>query len=322
VLTWNERMAAITGVPADTALGGPVSALPPPWGSLFSRFLDSQSSRLTRQRAVIGGRTRWLNVHRETLTGEAGEDTGAVLLVEDLTEQQTLEAELAHSERLASIGRFAAGVAHEIGNPLTGITSLAQNMRVGAAPELQDDVREILEQSQRINDIVKSLLSFSHSGGEERRRERFPVAPCVAEAVRLVRLSQTGRAIRFEEHVPAGLMLEGERARILQVLVNLLINAADASAPGSRVEIHAQAAADSVELRVRDYGSGIAEGLRERVFEPFFTTKAPGQGTGLGLPLAYSIAREHGGTIQLDSTIGQGTTFTLRLPAARGTEAA
>jgi PAS domain S-box-containing protein len=322
VLTWNERMAAISGVPADTALGGPVGALPPPWGSLFSRFVASQASRLSRQRAVIGGRTRWLNVHREVLSGDDGTDAGAVLLVEDLTEQQTLEAELAHSERLASIGRFAAGVAHEIGNPLTGITSLAQNMRVGAGAELQEDVREILAQSERINEIVKSLLSFSHSGGEERRRERFALAPCVAEAVRLVRLSQTGRAIRFEEQVPADLMLEGERARILQVLVNLLINAADASSPGSRVEIHARAAGDAVDLRVSDHGSGIPEGLRERVFEPFFTTKAPGQGTGLGLPLAYTIVREHGGTIHLDSAVGRGTTFTLQLPAARGTEAA
>jgi PAS domain S-box-containing protein len=319
VVIWNERMAAISGLAPQQVLGASVASLPPPWAGVFARLLDSTETRLVRHRAVIGERTRWLNVHREAVAADEGAtEAGTVLLVEDLTDQRRLEAELAHSERLASIGRFAAGVAHEIGNPLTGITSLAQNMRAETAdPALQAGADEILEQGRRIGQIVKSLLSFSHSGDEWRRRERFPLAGCVDEAVRLVRLSQTGRSIAFEPDIAAGIELEGERGRLLQVLVNLLINAADASAADGRVQILAEVAAGWLTLRVRDYGAGIPEHLHERVFEPFFTTKDPGRGTGLGLPLAYGIVREHGGAIHLDSAAGRGTTFTLRLPGAR-----
>jgi PAS domain S-box-containing protein len=319
VLIWNERMAAISGLAPAQVLGASVAALPQPWGSVFTRLLDSAETRLVRHRAVIGGRTRWLNVHHEAVAAEEGTtEAGTVLLVEDLTEQQRLEAELAHSERLSSIGRFAAGVAHEIGNPLTGITSLAQNMRAESSdPAQQEGAQQILEQGLRIGEIVKSLLSFSHSGDELRRRVTFLLGPWVDEAVRLVRLSQTGRGIRFEPGVAPDIELDGERGRLLQVLVNLLINAADASAADGRVQILADVEAGWLTLRVRDFGSGIPEHLHDRVFEPFFTTKDPGRGTGLGLPLAYGIAREHGGTLQLDSTPGRGTTFTLRVPGAR-----
>lgn len=209
-----------------------------------------------------------------------------VILVEDLTDLQTLEAELAHSDRLASIGRLAAGVAHEIGNPLTGIDSLAQNLKYETDPEIiRQSIEQILTQTHRISDIVQSLISFSHAGSRtDRPVAVFRLHDCVAEAIRLVQLSHAGKQLKYANDVPDDLEIKGDRQRLLQVFVNLLNNARDASRPGDTIEVHATTGETQVEILVIDQGTGIPEELLDRVFDPFFTTKQPGEGTGLGLP--------------------------------------
>ncbi|WP_051362360.1 sensor histidine kinase [Solimonas soli] len=316
VLLWNERMATITQLPADAVLGARIAELPAPWPVLFAQLIEAGTPHLYKQQALLAGHTRWLNLHKEEVR-EAGSDTsGLVLLVEDLTEQQRLEAELAHSARLASIGTLASGVAHEIGNPLTGISCIAQNLRDEDDPlEREQGLDDILQQSKRISDIVQSLLSFARSSPAD-TRNRLALATLVDEAIRLVRLSRSGRDIRFANAVPATLSVDGDGARLTQVFVNLLANAADASPPDGRVEIRAAQGAASVTVEVQDWGAGIAAELQDRIFEPFVTTKEPGRGTGLGLPLVFRIVADHGGSIGVDSRPGHGTTFTLRLPVA------
>ncbi|PPE73831.1 histidine kinase [Solimonas fluminis] len=319
VTIWNERMAELSGLPADAVLGSRVDQLPAPWARLFGDFLESAQQHRYKLQLALDGKRRWLNLHKEDIgAGVDDAAAGLVLLVEDLTEQQQLEAELAHSARLASIGTLASGVAHEIGNPLTGITCVAQNLRdEDDAAERQYGIEEILKQSRRISDIVQSLLTFARPAVQESRTlVRLDLAALVVEAIRLVRLSPTARDIAFDSRLAPELWIEGDPARLTQVLLNLLGNAADASPPGGRVEIRAARGAGSVTLEVQDWGSGIPEALRERVFEPFFTTKDPGRGTGLGLPLAYRIVSDHGGSIGVDSREGAGSTFTVRLPAA------
>lgn len=317
VLIWNDRMAELSGLPADRVLGARVRDLPLPWSALFSDFIHSEAQHRYKLQARVEGRNRWLNLHKEVIGDGDASASSLALLVEDLTEQQQLEAEVAHSARLASIGTLASGVAHEIGNPLTGITCIAQNLRDEDDPdERRQNIEDILAQSRRISDIVQSLLSFARPTLEERTLTRLELTPLVDEAIRLVRLSRSGRDIRFDNRVPRALWIEGDPARMTQVLLNLLANAADASQPGGRVEIRAARGAGSVTLEIQDWGSGIPEALRERIFEPFVTTKEPGQGTGLGLPLVYRIVSDHGGSISADSQEGAGTTFTLRLPAA------
>ncbi|MDM4770327.1 sensor histidine kinase [Solimonas sp. SE-A11] len=319
VTIWNERMADLSGLPADAVLGSRVDQIPAPWNRLFGDFLESAQQHRYKLQLALGGKRRWLNLHKEDIgAGIDDAAAGLVLLVEDLTEQQQLEAELAHSARLASIGTLASGVAHEIGNPLTGITCVAQNLRdEDDAAERQYGIEEILKQSRRISDIVQSLLSFARPAIQDARTlVRLDLAALVVEAIRLVRLSPHARDIVFDSRLAPELWIEGDPARLTQVLLNLLGNAADASPPGARIEIRAARGAGSVTLEVQDWGSGIPEALRERVFEPFFTTKDPGRGTGLGLPLAYRIVSDHGGSIAVDSREGQGTTFTVRLPAA------
>lgn len=315
VRLWNQRLTTLSGLSEDGVLGRRVEDLPPPWADLLASFLSVADTHLYRVELALTGGRRWLNLHKEAIGFEPG-DAGSVVLLEDLTEQRLLEAELAHSERLASIGSFAAGVAHEIGNPLTGISSLAQNLKLDAhSPDLRAGIDEILQQSRRIQQIVGTLLTFSHGGERPAPTpQRFALADCVAEAVRLARLAGAGNRLHFAVDVPAEVEIVAERPRLLQVLVNLLTNAADASPPGATVEIQARRDGDGVRLTVTDHGCGIPETLRERVFEPFFTTKAPGRGTGLGLPLVYRIVRDHGGDVWLDSTPGRGTRVSLRLP--------
>src|SRR5208283_4204652 len=150
---------------------------------------------------------------------------GPVLLVEDLTERKALAAQVAHQDRLASVGRLAAGVAHEIGNPLTGIACLAQNLaREAGSAEQRDRLALILRETQRIDTIVRVLLGFSHAGTIHAvpRTERFEAHEALGEAITLVQLSRQAKRVTCHNRVPTGLLLDGDRQRLLQVFVNLV----------------------------------------------------------------------------------------------------
>jgi signal transduction histidine kinase len=249
------------------------------------------------------------------MQAEAGSRTGLVMLLEDLTDLENLEAELAHSDRLASIGRLAAGVAHEIGNPVTGIASLAQNLREERDPSvIEESIEAILDQTRRISSIVQALMNFSRSGSVGGDYQGFTLNEVVEEAISLVRLTRKGKQVECSNRCPPQLQLVGDRQRLSQVLVNLLTNAYDASRPGDEVEIFAFEKQDRVQLEVMDQGRGIPEQVRESIFEPFFTTKKPGEGTGLGLSLVHKIIQEHNGEIEVDSVPGLGTRVVIRLP--------
>jgi len=236
-----------------------------------------------------------------------------------MTETQLLEEELVHSERLASIGRLAAGVAHEIGNPVTGIACLAQNLKYDTdnAESLQT-ADEILKQTQRISRIVQSLVNFSHTGARG-QPESMLLSPCVDEAIHLLALNKGARPVQFINRCAAGTGIIADDQRLLQVFVNLLSNARDASADHAQVEIECAQVDALVHITVTDQGSGIAREHIDRVFEPFFTTKEPGQGTGLGLAMVYSIVEDLHGHIDIESPVAEhnrGTRIHVWLPAA------
>ncbi|HEU0196950.1 MAG TPA: ATP-binding protein [Nevskiaceae bacterium] len=311
---WNERLARLAGISETEVLGTSVTQLPAPWRTLLTDFLDSREQHLYKAEARVGERTMWLNLHKETVAPQSP-PLLRVVLVEDLTARRTLEAELAHSERLASIGTFAAGVAHEIGNPLTGISSVAQNLRLdNDDAAVHRDADAIVEQCHRIRGIVQSLLSFSHAGDARITATDFEFEGLAREAVSLARLSIGGSHLHFDLDLPPALVVHAERPRLLQVLVNLLTNAVDASPAGSHICLGARAVRAGAELWVEDHGCGIPQDLRDRVFEPFFTTKGVGRGTGLGLSLVYGIVRDHRGHVRINSAVGAGTRVTVQLP--------
>ena len=321
VVIWNLAMEVMTRVKASQALGHQVDALPAPWGRLLAGFAAASDDHLHHQEVAGAVRPQWFNLHKAQVLDPDPElrgdrtETGLVMLLEDLTDLETLESELAHSERLASVGRLAAGVAHEIGNPVTGIASLAQNLRAEPLPETaRSGIEEILQQTRRIANILGTLMNFSRSGAPGQTCERFRLHDSIDDAIRLVRLTHHAKQVSCNNLCPAELELCANRQQLSQILVNLFTNACDASRPGDRVEIFAFAADGWLQLEVQDQGSGIPEHLRERVFEPFFTTKLPGEGTGLGLSLVYKIVEDHGGTVEIDSVPGTGTRAVIRLP--------
>ncbi|MEJ2576880.1 MAG: ATP-binding protein [Gammaproteobacteria bacterium] len=295
VVMWNNVMESLSGLRSRKAAGVPLEDLPEPWGGLLAGFARAPDSHMYRLELTVGGQRRWFNLHKAAyadpgLAREATASPGLVMLIEDLTDLENLEAELAHSDRLASIGRLAAGVAHEIGNPVTGIASLAQNLRHETDDQvLRQSVEDIIEQTRRISGILRTLTGFSRGGRHLHRRETFPLREAIEESIRLVQLTQQGRDIHFDADCAPEISLSGDRQQLTQVLVNLLTNAGDASRAGDRVALMARVATGQAVIEVMDRGEGIPADLQQTVFEPFYTTKPTGRGTGLGLSLAHKI---------------------------------
>jgi len=320
VVIWNRALEHLSGLSAHDAVGARLDALPGPLPASVRTFVSGAASQ-EEVHVQTGGSERAFSLSRSQVRepgSTTGETAGVVVLVEDLTERKLLASQVAHQDRLASVGRLAAGVAHEIGNPLTGIACLAQNLvrELGEA-DLRDRVGLILRETQRIDAIVRVLLGYSHAGATDgMQRSPVDLHPCVQEAMSLVRLSREAKSVPCENRVPEGLHVAGDRQRLIQVFVNLVSNACDASPPGTPVTVGAVLTTHGVKVSVQDRGTGMDESTRERMFEPFYTTKPPGQGTGLGLPLVAAIVREHGGTLRVETRPGAGTTVEVELPGA------
>jgi len=321
IMSWNHAMMQITHCPDTQMIGARLEDLPSPWNKLFADFLDNPSAQQLRTRIEIEGQVRWLNLHRAVIGDAAGSQ---VLVMEDVSPLHQLESRLQHAERLAAIGRLAAGVAHEIGNPITGIASLAQNLRAEypADHEVHETAQSILEQTQRISRIVQSLVGFSrsehHAHGEF---EAVPLAAVMSEAVHLLKLSPEARFAEFVNHIRDDLYVRGDAQRLCQVFINLLSNARDASTQKGQILIRAEQLGQHVRIEIEDFGHGLPDGdIRANLFEPFVTTKPPGKGTGLGLALVHGIIEAHQGRIQLidkrDYDQGQGVIVQISLPLA------
>lgn len=316
IVRWNPAMARLTGIATETALGTTLQELPAPWGQFLADFLSEAGGDNGKRQLTIGKETRYLSLHKAMIAEPGHASTGdRLLLLEDLTELELLERELAHSERLASIGRLAAGIAHEIGNPITAIACLAQDLQQETDPEVVSEMaQQVLAQTRRVSNIVHTLVSYAHSGGSGRLPPKpVPLRATAEEARQLVQLSKRAQQVQFDNRLPSTLQVAGDRQRLLQVFVNLFANAADACVEDGRVVITSRKYRNSVQITVADNGPGIPAEMRDKVLEPFFTTKQVGEGTGLGLPLVYNIIKEHGGRLRLEST-SEGTRVIFKLP--------
>jgi signal transduction histidine kinase len=239
-------------------------------------------------------------------------------MAERLRRQQ--EALLQH-EKMFALGQMAAGVAHEVANPLASMDGLLQLLERRPEKVSPENLARLREQVARINQIVRQLTTFARAEradlhtGEWREESLNAVVTHGLEVLRFdERLKKMTVERRLDERLPPVRM---QSAAIEQVLVNLMLNAADAleGAPAPKVVVKTEAAAGWVEMSVADNGPGMTDEVRARIFEPFFTTKAVGKGTGLGLSVSYSLVKKHGGEILVDSTVGNGAVFRVRLPA-------
>src|SRR5690606_33212893 len=257
---------------------------------------------------------------REHRDGQV-ETAGSVLIFEDITARVELEKQLQISEKMASIGMLAAGVAHEVNTPLTGIASFTQMLLEGADPA--DPRTQLLEkierQTFRAAKIVNGLLTLSRQGAAG-LSDRAPVDvnAVIGDVLGLVEHQLEAANIRIRrELAPSALVVDGIEHKLQQVFLNLFLNARDAMPRGGWLSVTTRREEGSVIAEVADTGSGIPAEHLARIYDPFFTTKPIGHGTGLGLSIAYGIVREHDGTINVESHLGQGTRFTLTLPASQ-----
>jgi two-component system NtrC family sensor kinase len=226
--------------------------------------------------------------------------------------------EVVQADKLASIGQLAAGVAHEINNPLTGVLTYASFLlkRADDTPEIKADLEVVVRETKRCREIVKGLLDFARRTPP--KRVPTELNKIVSRALAIVENPSTLRQVKLEVSLGEGLpAILADENQIQQVVVNLLLNAADAGHEGGRIRVRTRQSLDhrAVEVEVDDDGSGISRANLERIFEPFFSTKGA-RGTGLGLAVSWGIVEEHQGTIEVASEEGKGSCFTVRLPAA------
>ncbi len=230
-------------------------------------------------------------------------------------ERSRAHAELLEQAKLASMGRMAAGIAHEINNPLNNILAFAKLLE-RALPESAEtqrhDVEAIRSEALRASEIVSSMLGFAREAPTHFRL--FSLHPWIEETVKLVRSEADDAGVEIDYRCPEGVEMEGDRAQLQQCLINLLRNAVQASERGGSVELGVVQSGDSIALAVSDLGVGITEEQLNQVFEPFFTTKEVGEGAGLGLSVSLGLVRRHGGEITLARRDPQGVVATIRVP--------
>ena len=233
-------------------------------------------------------------------------------VVEEVTARKALESEALHSGRLSILGQLAAGIAHEIGNPLSSLHARLQLMKRRLEPDFIRESLDVLQsQIDRIGRIVRNVSHLA----QKRRDGWLPIDinAVVSEAVSLVKMDQRAASIRFAEQLRSDLPpVRGIRDQLLQVFINLLLNAVEAMPDGGTLETTTVEEAHRVKVMIRDSGVGMNETVRTRLFEPFFTTKQ--EGTGLGLSICYSLVHAHGGSINVASEPGTGSCFTVDLP--------
>ncbi|MEM9314348.1 MAG: HAMP domain-containing sensor histidine kinase [Pseudomonadota bacterium] len=299
VIGWNTAMAEQTDVEPGRALGARVDELPEPWCGVLAEVLAAPGGERRRQliTPAAGESPRRLTLYG----GATAEGKAQLVLLEPATDDSVAVDELLHGERLAAIGRLAAGVAHEIGNPVTGIACIAQNLRDDArADEDAVAAEEILKQTERVSRTLNALMQLSHPGSASHVASCSPcnVADCIDEATHLLSLDTDAAACSFDNRCDRELLVSADAQLLLQVFINLLDNARSAGAPGP-VVVEAVDADVELRLYIDNPGATVSDAVLKQVFEPFFTTKDVGKGTGLGLPLVRSMLTDMGGAIEL-----------------------
>jgi len=261
------------------------------------------------------GTNRTLYLTAMSVIDEQGASTGEVLLLQDVTHLRQLETELRRNERLAALGRVAAGVAHELRNPLSSIKGLAVLLkgRIGADPEGRQTADVLVQEVERLNRSISELLDYARP--EKLQLTTVSIRALLEKAITLVSVDAAELGVRIIPVFSAGNdLVSADEDRMNQVFLNLLLNAIQAMPEGGELRIVTEREGSRLICLIEDDGEGIAEENIARVFDPYFTTKSTG--TGLGLALSAKIVEEHGGSVAISSRQGEGTRVSVQLPAA------
>ncbi|MCI0485138.1 MAG: PAS domain S-box protein [Blastocatellia bacterium] len=325
ITTWNSALEEILGITRERAIDRNID-------EVFDRDLIetiqyvigqdgwaiSETHHIYKYNASTeDGRPLTLNISLAPFEAARGVVTGTLVVFENVTERVQLEQQLLEREKLSSIGLLAAGVAHEVNTPLTGISSYAQMLlqQVSESDPKYTLLEKIRHQTLRASGIVNNLLNFSRTG--DTKFQETNLNSVLEDTLQLLEPQIHNTRIEIVRHYGEDLPAAyGSPSKLQQVFMNMILNARDAMPSGGRLMIHTRLVDTSLVVDFRDTGTGIAPENIARIYDPFFTTKEVGQGTGLGLALSYGIIQEHGGRIFVESRLGEGANFTIKLPTA------
>ncbi len=333
IVAWNRnRELGGQGIPRRNALGRKVFDVltRQPRKQLeeeLSRAFNTGTIERLEQKSLSpeGENRYWLVSKIPMRTNNENEVSHVITLGEDVTSRVEANQAIARAEKLAAVGRLAAGVVHEINNPLATISACAEALEsrlndgaFDSSPELED-LREYLglirSEAFRCKSITNGLLDFSHT--RVGQRAHVDIAEVIGAAARLVAHQKRGNNVEIEMEIEDGLpQIMGDAGQLQQAIIALSTNAIDAMPDGGRLTLGAKRLDGQISLTVSDTGLGIAPDHVTRIFDPFFTTKEVGRGTGLGLAVCYGIVTDHGGRLDVQSVVNAGTTFTISLPTA------
>ncbi|MDQ1331617.1 MAG: two-component system, NtrC family, sensor histidine kinase HydH, partial [Thermodesulfobacteriota bacterium] len=313
----NNTAGSILSVsPPDISGKEAEEILPPALWKLVYGLKDEKGVIETEIECILkDGKAVPLEVSATELKDEKGDSLGYIILFKDLSEVRSLRREVARSQRLASLGSLAAGVAHEIRNPLSSIKGFAVYFRERQEKEEDKKIAGIMIQEvDRLNRVVSQLVELARPVSVSKK----PVSlrAVIENSLKLLERDASEKKIEIKTiFTPEEIQIAIDTDRINQVLLNLYLNAIESMENGGRLTVSLSEGEGGAIIKVSDTGSGIGEKEIPRVFDPYFTTKATG--TGLGLAIVYNILEAHDGKIAVESRPGEGTTFTIFLPGAR-----
>ncbi len=324
IFFWNKGAERIFGYTSDEMLGKTVDPIIPSelkekgelqWlfeETLKKGYIDNyETERITKD-----GRRIIVNLSRSLIRDENGEILGSLAIVKDITRIKELEKQIQHSDKLALIGQIAAGIAHEIGTPLNVISGNAEYimMEMGEDNPYKEELETIISQAERIANLIKQLLEFARP--KKPNYTKVNVNHELSHVVELLKRqfekSNIKLSLKFDEDIPS---IYADCSQIHQVFLNIIMNAIQAITRDGLIEIETFLRDGYVNIKFKDNGVGILPEHIDKIFEPFFTTKEAGKGTGLGLAVSKRIVDEHNGKIEVESTPGKGTIFTVKFPA-------
>ncbi len=318
ITAYNRAAAEITGVPAARAIGGP-------WRTIFGDAVDIQrimravrtDPRAFRRHELslrtAGGSEVPVAITFWTLSSGSGDTVGLIAVCEDLLPIKQMESRLRQADRLATVGRMAANIAHEIRNPLASLTGaievLARDTELGSARDRLAQI--VVRESERLDHFIKDLLEYARPA--PLAVQPINLADTLDEVLLLLEHRPLPDNVKIIRAYGGSLPVDADPQQIRQVFWNLCLNAVEAMTDGGELRVGADGRVRHLEVSISDSGTGIRTADLPHIFEPFFSTKP--EGSGIGLALVHRIVQEHGGDIDVRSFGGQGTTFTITLPA-------
>ncbi len=333
IISWNKFTEYLLGMDKDDLYMRPVSSLYPEeeWKMIRAQDIRRKGMQHHLETRLLGknGEPVDVDLSVSVLKGDDGTITGSIGVMKDITEQKRMERERQRTEqqleltaRLTTVGELAAGVAHELNNPLAAVQAYAEF--VASRNDLEESIRKDLEiihrEARRASRITANLLSFARA--HEPEKSLISVNEVVEDSLELHAYRMRVNNIDVQKELNPDLpMIMADYHRLQQVVVNILTNAEQAMADAhgrGQLLVSSRETGDAIEISFTDDGPGILEEHQEKMFDPFFTTKDVGKGTGLGLNISRRIVESHGGRIRVESKLGEGTTFVVQLPIADG----